>query len=311
MGRDAVAWTGDWERGAFVHLIDVGSGREVLRETCAATELHPAGSGFVVLDTGWRLDGGRATPRLVGLGPEVVAREVEEKTLLVGVDPQGGRLVVFREGRIRLVTWPDLEEVASWDGYSSGVDWRSGCIWWRHSSDDPFVVAALDGSWERPLPESQRVFHLVSVGGGAVRLGHHGIRVLRPPAPVLEVLLPTSRSIWHVHVSDDGNRVDALLGGKPRSFEVDLTAAQVLAAPGDAAHLARAHPRLSPKPAWHPTAGLVATRRPRRTTAVTSVVGDVVCRLPAESWPLAWVGTSLLTTRFTGARGELELWRIP
>jgi hypothetical protein len=327
-----LAWSADWESGPFVHVIDAVTGHELHRETCATIEVHATRSGFLAMDHGWRQQGAgdeRMPWRLVLLGPrgghtDVEVRDVVPDTNLVGVEPAGDRLLLFHQGRNVLCSWVDATPLAAWDGqYSPGVDWIGGYRWGRRQHTEPFVVSALDGSWEWALPGSERSSPLDPVGDGVARLGRHGVRLVAPRGDLLTVLTPTSRPLYRVHVGPPdgtGHRwVHLVLGGRPRRFCVDLGAPRVVDGPSDAARLARVTARFGALPVWHPTEELVALDRRRHRTMIMTTAGEPVCRLPERSVPLAWFpGDRSVLVASSDAPGgtptpttHLARWRVP
>jgi hypothetical protein len=309
-----IAWWSDWESGPMVHLVDATTGRELHRELCAATsDVHPAGTGFIAFDHGWR-PGATAQRRLVALlrrddRIDVTAHEVAPRTWMVGAGPEGDQVVLFADGVSALHSWPDMRLRTTWEGYAAGVDFHAGYVW--ATQDNELRLAALDGSWTRSMPAA-RWWRVDAVGDGVVRTGPHGIRLFRPQGPILTVLPPTSRCLWDVSVTGGGQVVRAVLGGKLRLFRIDLDTPRVIDAPDDAAYLARA-PEFTGRPlAWHPTTDLVALVRRWPRTAVWSAAEGFLCRLPDGSRPHLWLGTgrTLLTSRHDGSTTYLERWSL-
>jgi hypothetical protein len=315
----SLAWRDDWEPGPFIHVVDAATGHELHRVTCAAHELVPFYDGFLALDRGWRpdrRDDDRLASRLIHLTvggdqTELIEHLMPPKTQLVGADPGGGRTLLYREDRTVLRSWPEGSELAEWVGFQAGVDWASGCRWSRPRHPGPFVVSALDGSWERPLVGSEDTYWLRRVGDGVLRLSWHGVRVLAPRGDPLTVLAPTSRVFRYLQV-DAGRTVKILLGGRPRRFTVDLDTPQVLEAPADAPHLVRSTVRPRFPPVWHPSDDLVALGDRRGRSLVMTTTGEPVCRLPDGSRPLTWFpgDRSLAVAAGLPHATFLERWRL-
>jgi hypothetical protein len=313
----SLAWYAGWESGPHIHVVDTATGNEWHRVTCAATRVLAAGSGFFAVDHGWRPDRrgtDREPLRLLCLVPGAGRAgeawlELAPATSLLGVEPAGDRLLLFGEGHTLLCTWPDSIELAAWDGYETGVDWASACLWRRRRQAEPYVISALDGSWERPVAGSERSWPLERVGDGVLRLGWHGIRLLAPHGDPLTVVAPTARSIYTLQVI--GRRtVNVVLGGRPRRFTVDLDTPRVVAAPPDAHHLVRLTTEPREPPVWHPTAELVALGHRRGRTLVMTTTGVPVCRLPDRSIPLAWLPQDHSLILATASL-RLERWHVP
>ncbi len=211
-----IAWSGDWEAGPWVYLVDAPTGTVLHREECATTELFATGDGFVTLDEGWRPDG-RAGKRLMTFrrtdaGLFVDRRSVPTGSSLIGVAPQGDRVIArSRGGRLELLSWPDAATLGGWGWrwHSTGVDWAAGCVWGM-PGDQGLSFAALDGSWTSTL-DLRPAWHqnVEGVGDGVLRLGRWGIRLFRPRGRVLTVLPPTSQWLRWVNVTDGGRTVRA------------------------------------------------------------------------------------------------------
>jgi hypothetical protein len=313
-----IAWWAGWESGPLVHFVDAATGIPLGSEPCAALQLVPAGNGFITVDHGWRRRR-RASPQLVAFDrrdqrddPISVTRQpLPGGGSLVGAAPEGDRLLAFHSGRSELRRWPELDLLDAWHWYVPGVDWEAGCVWGVDGHE--LQLSALDRSWARSIPYLHS-WWVHRAGDGVLRTGYHGIRLLRPRGPLLTVVPPTSRVLWHVSVTGGGRVVRAVLGDKPRRFLVDLDAARVVDAPRDAQTLARAPNRFLPTgPVWHPDPAVDAVALTRRwPRAAVWAAGHFLCRLPDGSSPHAWLagGTSLLTSRRDGTTALLELWRL-
>ena len=231
--RRAIAWRAEWEAGPFVHLHDAATGGELGRVVCASHEITPTAAGLVLLDQGWRVDG-ECPPRLlvvtrVGMAVQVLEQGVAPDTSLIGVAPDGDRMILSRPGRCELRRRSEEGSLRTWDWYSPGVDWEAGCVWGTEGRE--VSLEALDGSWSRRLQTARWSTPVGSVGSGILRLGYHGVRLFRPRGPLLTVLRPTSQPIWALSAGEGGRSVCAVLGWKPQRFEIDLDAGHVLAAP--------------------------------------------------------------------------------
>jgi hypothetical protein len=99
-----------------------------------------------------------------------------------------------------------------------------------------------------------------------------------------------------------------VLGGKPRRFELDLEAGEVVSAPPNAQKLARSNAETGH---WHPHADAVwRYRKDRRMELVTP--SEKLLVLPLGVWPLAWTpdGHGLVCVSHKDeSERQLELWR--
>lgn len=265
------------------------------------------------MDHGWR-SAQRTAWRVLafqrtGFSVDITTMEVPEKTNLLGASPDGDEVLVFLNGRSQLHRWPDWDQLDGWDWSMPGVDWPTG-VAWGFRDNATVELRALDRSWSRSIPVRPWTWQLESIGPGVLRLGDHGIRILRPQGRIVTVLPPTSRVIRYVSAIDAGATVRAVLGDKPRRFRVDLDEGQVVEAPDDAAHLSRASDCSECQALWHPTFDLVAIIR-RGQTQVLSSAGERRFVLPLGARPLTWTPTRahLLTIRQNGPESSsMELW---
>lgn len=302
-GDGLVGWRDDPLRGGSFFVAELATGK-VLAHAGGSARAAAVLAARDAIFVDWSTPNGHFVSRIARDG----TKEVNLRALRVtDVDPAGTRLLVRNGGKNEILAWPTLDRVADMGGEWIVMDWenRIGLA----PVPDGILVVHEDGEEETlDAPHGGRSFFHLLAPGVYAWTGPSLVLQAWPRMTPIQLLGEGRDELPPPSIASDRRVARILLGGKPRRFEVDLEAGEVVSAPPGAQKLARSNAETGH---WHPHADAVwRYKKDRHTELVTPEEKLLV--LPLGVWPLAWTPDGLglvCVSHESESERRLELWR--